>query len=48
MIEFIELVLNALLLITYVIVHAHMHRVAQLIIVSLILYPYLIKHLHRH
>jgi hypothetical protein len=48
MIEFIDLVLNALILIAYVIVHARTRQVAQLIIISLILHPYLIKRLHRH
>jgi hypothetical protein len=48
MIESIDLVLNVLILIAYVIVHTRTRRVAQLIILSLILHPYLIKRLYRH
>jgi hypothetical protein len=43
MIEFTNLVLNALILIAYVIVHACTRRVTQLIIISLILHPYLMS-----
>jgi len=47
-IGFINIVLNVLILVVYILVHACTHRVAQLIIIALILHPYLIKCLHRH
>jgi hypothetical protein len=47
-IGFIDFVLNALILVAYVLVHVRTHRVAQLIVIALILHPYLIKRLHRH
>ena len=47
-IGFINLVLNALVLVAYVLVHARTRRVAQLIVIAFILHPYLVKRLHRH
>jgi len=47
-IGFIDLVLNVLILVAYVLVHARTRQVAQLIVIALILHPYLIKRLHRH
>jgi hypothetical protein len=47
-IGFIDLVLNILILVAYILVQARTRQVAQLLIIALILHPYLIKCLHRH
>jgi len=47
-IGFINLVLNVLVLVAYILVHTCTRWVAQLIVIALILHPHLIKHLHRH
>jgi hypothetical protein len=47
-IGFINIALNVLILVMYILVHARTRRVAQLIVIALILHPYLIKCLHRH
>jgi hypothetical protein len=47
-IGFIDLVLNTLILVAYILMHTCTHQVAQLIVIALILYPYLIKQLYRH